>query len=342
MRDQRFAQLDGLRGLAALAVVVEHLSNAGMPIVSGIPLGGQSRIAVWLFFVLSAFLLTTQALAAPPGERIEWTLRYLLRRIFRIYPLFIFCIAADVISRRMAFSVGMGYLNLTQPCCAEVYWSIPPEFKFYFLIPLIGMAAVYSPRAIISALLLAALASIMLDRGYDFFAFLSTFCFGSIAAILLVKWPEFAKRISMAWPVAPIVALACSVPLIEASGWQIIPWYWNGMHGALWATVVLACAFGERHLSWLASRPLRYAGAISFSIYMTHPWVVSVATRAGLSGRFWAGGIVLFFVIVFGVFISRMIEYPGRRLGKSIESRIFPRIDHDMPADAIPVSVSAE
>ena len=79
----------------------------------------------------------------------------------------------------------------------------------------------------------------------------------AIAAVLLARWPKVAKNISMAWPLAPVVVLLCSVPLIEATGRHIIPWDWNGMHGALWATVVLACAFGEPLLSWLASRHWR-------------------------------------------------------------------------------------
>ncbi|UPU00223.1 acyltransferase family protein [Bradyrhizobium barranii subsp. apii] len=67
--EKRFAELDGLRGLAAITVVFEHLSNAGVPVVPVPFLGGQSRVAVWVFFVLSAFLLTSRAIATPGTDR---------------------------------------------------------------------------------------------------------------------------------------------------------------------------------------------------------------------------------------------------------------------------------
>ena len=172
-------------------------------------------------------------------------------------------------------------------------------------------------------LLLVALVSIVFARGYDFSGFISTFCFGSITAIP-AQWPRFARNFSMAWPLAPIVALLCSVPLVKAAGLNIIPWDWNGMHGALWATVVLACVRGVSLLSWPASRPLRYMGAISFSIYLTHPWVISLATHFGLSGTFWAGSVVVMLVVLFAALTFRMVERPGILLGGRIENRAFP------------------
>lgn len=121
IEEKRFAELDGLRGLAAITVVLEHLSNANMPIVSGLPMGGQSRIAVWVFFVLSSFLLTTQAIAVTPSDRPGWSLRYFLRRTFRIYPLFLFCIVIDVIAQRLPWGMAVDYLTLRAPCCAYIY-----------------------------------------------------------------------------------------------------------------------------------------------------------------------------------------------------------------------------
>ena len=61
---KHYPALDGLRGLAAMAVVFGHASNANMGVIYALPLGGLGRVAVWLFFVLSAFLLTQQALIA--------------------------------------------------------------------------------------------------------------------------------------------------------------------------------------------------------------------------------------------------------------------------------------
>ena len=103
---------------------------------------------------------------------------------------------------------------------------------------------------------------------------------------------------------------------MKAVGLNIIPWDWNGLRGALWAAVVLACVRGELLLSWLASRPLRYMGAISFSIYLTHPWVISLATYLGLSGTFWAGSVVVMLVVLFAAltFLFEWLKDPASYL----------------------------
>ncbi|UPU00218.1 hypothetical protein J4G48_0020260 [Bradyrhizobium barranii subsp. apii] len=241
--------------------------------------------------------------------------------MFRIYPLLIFCIAIDLILSRLPWTTGIGYLTLSEPCCAYIYWSIPPEFQFYFMIPLLGVAARAFPRSTLVGLMTTALISIVFARGYDFFGFVSTFFFGSVAALLLIRWPEIAKAVASAWPAAPLVALLCSIPIIQAIGLNIIPWDWNGMHGALWGVAVLAVALRVPTLKWLAMRPLRYLGAISFSVYLTHPWVVAMARHFELIGTA-AGPIIFVFVILFATLAFRAVEAPGIALGRLIEKRL--------------------
>jgi peptidoglycan/LPS O-acetylase OafA/YrhL len=310
----RFLELDGLRGLAAATVACAHLGNADMDVIYGVPLASQARLAVWVFFVLSAFLLTHQAVAASDaGEERTWLLPYFLRRIFRIYPLFLFAVIIDVVVQRVPMSFAVDYVTLSSSCCHHIYWSIPPEFKCYFLIPIVGFVAARYPLASVAALLVAAIASIVFTHvynEYNLYRFISTFLFGSIAAILFMWRPGEAKMLSRLWPSAIIVAALCSTPLIEATGWSVIPSEWNGLHGALWATVVLACAFGTPWLVWLASRPMRFLGKISFPLYLLHLWVVAAGTAIGLKGQIWAGPL-LFAVMILVAWLAHIsVEEP--------------------------------
>ena len=50
--------LDGLRGLAALMVFLSHTSNEGIYFSSSFNFSGIGKSGVFLFFVLSSFLLT--------------------------------------------------------------------------------------------------------------------------------------------------------------------------------------------------------------------------------------------------------------------------------------------
>src|SRR6476469_1055730 len=88
----RMPGLDGLRGLAALAVVCLHVwiyTEAHSPdnnvLVDAVV--GEFRVAVGLFFVLSGFLLALPWIAASHGERPKPALgRFALRRTARIVP----------------------------------------------------------------------------------------------------------------------------------------------------------------------------------------------------------------------------------------------------------------
>lgn len=76
---------DGIRGLACLIVLITHAVN--MFFIGTPYLHGTGRIGVWLFFVLSAFLLTYKF------ERSGFSLlsisNYVIGRVLRIIPLFL-------------------------------------------------------------------------------------------------------------------------------------------------------------------------------------------------------------------------------------------------------------
>ena len=75
----RFDVLDGMRGLAAIIVMLGHYYVVGSP-----RLFFNSYIAIDLFFVLSGFVLT-HAYAAKLGQAMNIA-DYLWRRILRLYP----------------------------------------------------------------------------------------------------------------------------------------------------------------------------------------------------------------------------------------------------------------
>ena len=60
---RRIPGLHGLRGIAASSVLLTHASNNGYHVLPGVSFSGTGRSGVFLFFVLSAFLLTSQVLA---------------------------------------------------------------------------------------------------------------------------------------------------------------------------------------------------------------------------------------------------------------------------------------
>ncbi|MEM8550236.1 MAG: acyltransferase family protein, partial [Verrucomicrobiota bacterium] len=81
--------LDGLRGIAALLVLAGHASNNQMYFLPFLDLRGSGKTGVFLFFLLSSFLLTIPLI--DKGKKIVSVpimLHYWQRRFFRIYPLY--------------------------------------------------------------------------------------------------------------------------------------------------------------------------------------------------------------------------------------------------------------
>src|SRR3954467_6170482 len=87
---KRIAALDGLRGLAILAVMTQHSPALGT-IFPGTRYGW---VGVDLFFVLSGFLITEILLVAK--NRQHYYRNFFARRILRIWPLYMAVLIAVV------------------------------------------------------------------------------------------------------------------------------------------------------------------------------------------------------------------------------------------------------
>lgn len=147
-RERLLPGIHGLRGVAALAVVLYHVVHIGgvsPPNIFQI-VGRDFGYGVHLFFILSAFSLmhSTEPRMNEPG----WLPTYLIKRFFRIAPLFYFMIAIFVV--RGLFPVAgvdslIGIvLNLTfmfgfVPSSGLVWggWSVGVEMIFYGIFPVL-------------------------------------------------------------------------------------------------------------------------------------------------------------------------------------------------------------
>lgn len=137
-------EADGIRGLACLIVLVVHATAVTFPATYPY-LRGTAKVGVWLFFVLSAFLLTYKLLHR--GFSLRTLVDYGLGRFLRIYPLFALTVLgyyllwpsagiatqADLVQ---ALTLQKGYIHL---------WTVPVEFKFYFFLPGLLACASRSP-----------------------------------------------------------------------------------------------------------------------------------------------------------------------------------------------------
>lgn len=161
---ERFHELDGLRGLAALAVVVGHMANTYDTVYPG---AEPSPISVWwgkfgvqLFFMISGFVILMSA------QSVDKSSDFAISRVTRLYPAYwVALILSLVVS--LAFTVPHEPMTWTDrllnfsmvqrwflvPNLDGVYWTLAIEMQFYVMVfgLLLLTRARLTPRTVIVA-----------------------------------------------------------------------------------------------------------------------------------------------------------------------------------------------
>lgn len=91
--------LDDLRGIAVMLVLLSHASNVGIHFQYLLNFQKIGKAGVYLFFVLSAYLLDRQIAIAfinNKSSKLYWK-NYFVRRFLRIYPLFVIALIFQAI-----------------------------------------------------------------------------------------------------------------------------------------------------------------------------------------------------------------------------------------------------
>lgn len=312
-RQNHLDALDGLRGLAVLIVLGSHLSNTGLLPHPG--LSGSGKSGVYLFFTLSAFLLTRALLLRPLAgfaDRLLWA-DYALRRVLRIWPLYLVLLLCSWLLTRAGVS-GWHY-QMDTPALwrhlalhegQSVLWSIPVEFIFYLWLPLVALALAWMrtwrwpawAEAVLMALALA-LASWLWPpaetqpNDVRLGPYLVVFLCGAYAARLHLRLQEAGPpRHAGRWVMLAALALTAwvlTVPVVWAgvTGKAFVAGVssaWFLWFGLAWSSLLLAILHGpdwlRRPFAWA---PLRLVGVISFSLYLWHMPVLQSLQSAGVA-----------------------------------------------------------
>jgi peptidoglycan/LPS O-acetylase OafA/YrhL len=302
---KRIPQLDVLRGLAVLDVMMYHILDL-VPRLHLKPLFSLGYAGVDLFFVLSGFLITG-ILVANKGASNYFTSFY-ARRALRIWPLYcallVFtfvllpavhpALKASIFELShpwQAFPFFLQNLTLDKPPfdTVRVTWSLAIEEQFYLVWPIVIWLA---PRRMLKPIALFAFFLSMAVRWsvvIGLIAPLNTYMNtlarldGLALGAFLALWIPEADKSTV--KVAGMATLALALPAAIALGWNR-PGHWS------FFSLVAVCFAGMLcvAINWEAlSRMsfLQYTGKISYALYLVHVPVFSLA-------GFWAAGNILF------------------------------------------------
>lgn len=335
--------IDGLRGVSVLAVILFHLNSQWLP-------GGF--VGVDVFFVISGYLISKHIFDEIGSGTFSLT-EFYRRRIKRIAPAMLAVVAVSLVIAllvmRPADAVKMAKSAVwSLASIANVYfwaaedtgyfaassaeqpllhlWSLGVEEQFYIVWPLLAMLFYRAGRekAMLVAMLFAAVASFAF--GSIYFSHDPSFVYymlpsragelllGAVVALLEKRGAYQRLPASFMAPIAlaGMVLLATSLILLSEAqpfpGWMAAP-----------PTVGVACLLftGCGRGTWisrgLSARPLVWVGAISYSAYLWH-WPLLAFYRYGYGPVSVPAAIVIFALTIGLAWATfAFVEQPARR-----------------------------
>lgn len=333
--------IDGLRAVAVMTVVLNHLSAPLMP-------GGY--VGVDVFFVISGYLITRIVGAEIEAGRFSFA-RFYARRACRIFPALFAVLAATLVAgyfvllpsdykstlrstlatllfaSNISFwrELGDGYFAAAQSGLNPLLhtWSLAVEEQFYLLFPVALLLGFRFFRRripliffIVAALSLVSAALLVQSRSVAVF-FLPMFRAWELLAGALLAMNALPALTSQRW--REITASAGLLVIVAAAVFYDDSTIFPGLSAlapVLGAAAVIHAGSGGastagRLLQW---RPVVYIGLISYSLYLWH-WPVIILTRyaAGLP----EGELYAFELLVASLVLAslsyHLIEQPFRQ-----------------------------
>jgi peptidoglycan/LPS O-acetylase OafA/YrhL len=349
---QRLAGLHGVRGLAALFVVINHVFLRAFP---GYPVDRApfwaawfiyGRFAVVVFIVLSGFSLALSP--ARHGWRLDGVSRFALRRARRILPPYWAALAFSLVVAWLvvappgqgvphAKSVvvnGLLVQNLVgAPSPNRSFWSIAVEAQLYVLFPLLLLMVRRWGAVVMVATVTLVVATVGILGPHvsrlDTFVIQSPPDLAALFAVgVLAAGIVGASSARRSWPWAGL-ALAAAAPVVATIWWQGSVWT---LHHLFWVDLALAPAVAcllaglatgrpARLLRLLDARPMRELGLPSYSLYLTHGPIVVVVYDKIVAGRVHQGvpafvvtlALVVPLTTVFARVFAKVFETPFRQ-----------------------------
>lgn len=354
----RFAYIDTLRGLAALYVLLYHLTlgpNPPLPVPEWggwfIRVGGTG---VSLFFVASAFTLcgSMRSRSGDPGALRE----YAIRRFFRIAPLFYAWVVLSWLRDAVVLGVvhpwwrvllhttfTFNFVPGEEAAFVWAGWTLGVETVFYLLFPTLYRWASSIPRALLLVLaaiglveaypfLTASVPALHAVRGmfgpFGFFKMLPVFASGILAFHVHDRYIRGRKPGALVSLALVLGAYAAYYGLL----WGYLGSWQNGMlflQGPIYAILLLGLSIVPWTL--LVNRVTVFLGVISYSVYLNHPTILWVLERVfrriyalplPVAVQFWTCALIgVSCVVAASMLTYRLIEQPGMRLGSWIIER---------------------
>ncbi|MEB3322670.1 MAG: acyltransferase family protein [Synechococcaceae cyanobacterium] len=336
-------EIDGLRALAVMAVILNHFDKNLLP---------SGYLGVDVFFVISGFVITASLAARrhTSGFR-EFLVSFYARRVKRILPALVFCILITApllclfdhrpgeslltgitalfgVSNLYLYKEATDYFARSSELNAFTHtWSLGVEEQFYLIFPLLIWFSgfCHSPRrggrnlflALCGIGTLGLVAFLIFNRSDPSAAYflMPSRLWELGAGCLLFLFTRRTRTLSVPTRfLGPAVLAALVAALFLPQAWQA---------GATIAVVVLTVLLllclerGGWLNHWLSLPPLVKVGVLSYSLYLWH-WSVLAISRWTIGIHGWTVPLQLGLIVLLAWLSYRWVEQPLRRASWSV------------------------
>ncbi|HTJ83146.1 MAG TPA: acyltransferase [Polyangiaceae bacterium] len=297
-------ELDGLRALSVLAVIVYHVPRAHGLVPAGF-------IGVDLFFALSGALITQLLLREHDDTGRVALGRFYARRLRRLYPALLAMLAFVIVASFVAYSRASFVSILRDAAISGLYlasfvapframpllghmWSLSIEELFYLVWPLsLAIVAKSGRRAIVGLLVLVVIGAFgwrvhlwfdaMASAHRIYFApdtRADALAWGCLAGFAVHSgWAARARRALLV--LGPCAGLGIAILMHEAD--RSATWFatWGYSLTSILAATVVARLFVAPSAA-LATKPLVVVGRLSYSLYLWHIPLIAMGSDLGV------------------------------------------------------------
>jgi peptidoglycan/LPS O-acetylase OafA/YrhL len=377
----KIEELESIRGIAALLVVLFHMPGWN-PWLTDIRFIHNSYYMVDLFFVLSGFVMNLNY-----GDRLKGLrdlAQFQFLRLGRLYPVHLLFLLLAVITTTSgwiaaaAFGLhnpngstfkdatfaafveqlllihSLGFFKIAHPFNLPS-WSISVEFYTYLVFGILCLISRYTLRLSTFVVLSGAALALLAFGGENIANFseilqcLAGYFLGCLVASLAVHRVQVLPAGST---FAALVAMCLFLQFRQAPHFDVLIFF---LSAALILAVV--CSKDDFFKSLLRGRVLKFLGLISYSIYMSHTFVLWVCNQFvrvvlrrpegivdGISApqlSLWAAliwyGIAIGGTILLSSLVFKFVEDPCRLKSKDLVRRYMPRRREDPGATRVVV-----
>lgn len=360
-QDRLLPGIHGLRGIAALSVVLfhlVHLANIAVP-QSFTFIASDFGKGVHLFFILSAFSLMHSTERNMYHK--TWVKEYFVKRFFRIAPLY-YCIMAGIVLwpaiqyQILSIDFHALLLNLTftfglVPWKGIVWggWSVGVEMLFYAIFPILLMTVWTRPGTLFlvaASIIVTYVARSTLHTHYEFtvsqyqynwayFSFAANLCFFAMGMYAFRVTQTIGRQTpAMRWWIPAVSLVILGILLFTELDNTLIH---------LWKADLIVWGIGFAALAvwqstwpsrWSANKFMEYLGERSYSVYLLHPVIIvlfkpwiqvlysTLAPYLGAYAFFVCFALLLIPLLTLSEATYRFIEIPGIQLGRRINRKI--------------------